>query len=99
MLVAAKSVLNWMRRKKELDKAIGESVEFAPLLNMKNSPLTTILLALLLISAVLSLFFFYKYISKSRELRAMQFQVAQINQRSAGINQLINEVFEYSRKS
>lgn len=66
---------------------------------MKNSPLTTILLALLLISAVLSLVFFWRYIGKAREFRALQVQVAQINQRSAGINQLINEVFEYSKRS
>ena len=66
---------------------------------MKNSPLTTILLALLAISAVLSLVFCYTYIRKSRELRGLQFQVTQINQRSAAINQLMNEVLEYSKKS
>jgi hypothetical protein len=82
-----------------LDKALVESVEFAPLLNMKNSPLMTILLVLLLISTVLSLFYFWRYIGKARELRALQFQVAQINQRTAGINQLINDVFEYSKRS
>ena len=66
---------------------------------MKNSPLTTILLALLLLSAVLSLVFFWKYITKTRELRAYQIQVAQINQRSAAINQLINDMVEYSKRS
>jgi hypothetical protein len=66
---------------------------------MKNSPLTTILLGLLLISAVLSLVFFWRYITKTRELRALQFQVAQINQRSAGVSQLINDVYEYSKRS
>jgi len=66
---------------------------------MKNSPLTTILLALLFISAVLSVGFFWKYIAKSRELRAYQVQVAQINQRSAAINQLINDMVEYSKRS
>lgn len=66
---------------------------------MKNSPLTTILLALLAISAVLSLVFCWNYIRKSREMRGLQFQVTQINQRSAAINQLMNEVVEYSKKS
>jgi uncharacterized protein YpmS len=66
---------------------------------MKNSPLTTILLALLAISAVLSVVFCLSYISKSRELRGLQFQVTQINQRSAAINQLMNDVIEYSKKS
>jgi hypothetical protein len=66
---------------------------------MKNSPLTTILLALVAISAALSVIFFLKYNSKLRELRDLQFQVTQINQRSAAINQLMNEVLEYSKKS
>jgi len=39
---------------------------------MKNSPLTTILLALLAISAALSVIFFLKYNSKLRELRDLQ---------------------------
>jgi hypothetical protein len=66
---------------------------------MKNSPLTTILLALLAISAGLSVIFFLNYNSKLRQLRDLQFQVTQINQRSAAINQLMNEVLEYSKKS
>jgi hypothetical protein len=66
---------------------------------MKNSPLTTILLVLLAISAVLSLVFCWNYIRKSRELRGLQFQVTQINQRSAAINSLMNDVIEYSKKS
>jgi hypothetical protein len=66
---------------------------------MKNSPLTTILLALLAISAVLSLVFCWNYIRKSRELRGLQYQVTQINQRSAAINSLMNEVIDYGRKN
>jgi len=66
---------------------------------MKNSPLMTILLALLAISAVLSLIFCYRYIRKSRELRGLQFQVTQINQRNAGINQLMNDVLDYSKRT
>lgn len=87
------------RLKKELDKGMAESVEFPPLLNMKNSPLMTILLALLLISAALSLLFFGLYIHRSRQFRALQFQVSQINNRSAAINQLMNDVVEYSKRS
>jgi len=66
---------------------------------MKNSPLMTILLALLAISAVLSLVFCWNYIRKSRELRGLQFQVTQINQRNAGINQLMNDVLDYSKRT
>jgi hypothetical protein len=66
---------------------------------MKNSPLTTILLALLAISAVLSLVFCWNYIRRSRELRGLQFQVTQINQRNAGISQLMNDVIEYGKRN
>lgn len=76
-----------------------KSVEFAPLLNMKNSPLMTILLALLLISAVLSLLFFWKYNSRLGELRGLQFQVNQINQRGVVINQMMSDVLEYSKRT
>jgi hypothetical protein len=82
-----------------LDKAVPESVDFPPLLNMKNSPLTTILLALLAISAVLSLYFCYTYIRKSGQMRELQFRVAEINQRNAGINQLMNDVIDYSKRT
>jgi hypothetical protein len=66
---------------------------------MKNSPLTTILLALLAISAVLSLVFCWSYIRKSRDLRALQFQVSQINGRTAVINQLMSDVVEYGKRN
>jgi hypothetical protein len=66
---------------------------------MKNSPLTTILLALVAISAVLSLVFCANYIRKSREVRALQYQVTVINTRNAGINQLMNDVLEYSKRT
>jgi hypothetical protein len=66
---------------------------------MKNSPLTTILMALLAISAVLSLVLCLKYNMRSRELRSLQFQVSQINGRTAAINQLMNDVLEYSKKN
>jgi len=66
---------------------------------MKNSPLITTLLAVLAISAVLSLWFCWTYIQKSRELRTLQIQAAQINQRTAVISQLMNDVVEYSKKN
>jgi hypothetical protein len=75
------------------------SVDFPPLLNMKNGPLMTILLALLAISALLSLFFCYTYIRKSSQLHGLQFQVGVINQRNAGINTLMNDVIEYSKRT
>src|SRR5262249_13477691 len=82
---------------KELDKPTSESVDFPPLLNMKNSPLMTILLALLAISALLSLYFCYTYIRKSGEIRHLEFHVSEVNRRTAGINALMNDVIEYSK--
>lgn len=64
---------------------------------MKNSPLITILLALLAISALLSLYFCYTYVRKTGQIHALQYQVTDINRRTAGINQLMNEVIEYSK--
>jgi len=66
---------------------------------MKNSPLMTIFLALLAISAVLSLIFFWKYNSRLGELRGLQFQVNQINQKGVVINQMMNDVLEYSKRT
>jgi type II secretory pathway pseudopilin PulG len=66
---------------------------------MKNSPLTTTLLVVLAISAVLSLYFCWSYMKKSAELRALRFQVTQINARGAAINQVLNDVLEYSKKN
>jgi len=65
---------------------------------MKNSPLTSILLVLLAISAVLSLVFFWRYVNKTRELRVLQFQVTQINQKSAAMSQLVGDIVEYSKR-
>ena len=78
---------------------MAESVNFAPLLNMKTSPLITILLALLGISALLSLYFCYTYVRKTGQIHELRFQVTMINQRAAGINQLMNDVIEYSKRT
>ena len=76
---------------------MSESVDFPPLLNMKNSPLITILLAVLAISAVLSLYFCYTYVRKTGQIHGFQFQLTDINRRTAGINSLMNDVIEYSK--
>jgi hypothetical protein len=64
---------------------------------MRNSPLTTVLLALLGISAVLSLFLFWKYSTRGREYRALQVQVAGIQQNRNIIASLAQESLEYSK--
>ena len=66
---------------------------------MKNSPLTTILLAGLAISALASVILCWGYISNARELRALQTQTSLINSRQAAMNALASDVVEYSKKN
>lgn len=64
---------------------------------MKNSPLTTIVLVLLVISALGSLVLCWSYVSKARELRTLQSQWAQVNTSQALLNAMVSDVIEYSR--
>ncbi len=65
---------------------------------MKNNPLTTVLLVMLTISALLSLGLCWLYISNTRELRSIQMQATIINNNRAVINALANDTVEYSKK-
>jgi hypothetical protein len=64
---------------------------------MKNTPLTTILLGVLTLSALASIVLCWLYISNTRELRTLQAQAAQINGNRALINALVNDTVEYSK--
>lgn len=64
---------------------------------MKNTPLTTILLGLLTVSALASVLLCWLYISNTRELRTIQSQTAMINQNRAIINALANDTMEYGK--
>ena len=64
---------------------------------MKNNPLTTILLVVLTISALLSVGFCWRYISNTRELRALQTQATLINNNRATINALVNDTVQYGQ--
>ena len=66
---------------------------------MKNSPLTTFLLAVLALSAVLSVVFCSLYVSSTRELRSLQGQLNVINNRAAAISSLASEALEYSKRN
>jgi len=69
---------------------------------MKNDPLTTALLGALLVSALLSLVFFERFIANSRELRTVNTQAAYINNMNnnrALLNSLANDALEYSKKN
>ncbi len=65
---------------------------------MKNNPLTTVLLGVLTISALLSVGLCWRYVSNTRELRTLQTQAAIINNNRATINALANDTMEYSKK-
>jgi hypothetical protein len=64
---------------------------------MKNTPLTTILLGVLTLSALASVVLCWLYISNARELRSLQTQASQINNNRAIINALANDTLEYSK--
>jgi hypothetical protein len=78
-----------------LDKPDG-TIKVPPI-NMKNSPLTTILLAVLTVSALASVVLCWLNISNTRELRSLQTQATLINNNKAFINALHNDTMEYSK--
>ena len=65
--------------------------------DMKNSPLTTILLGVLTLSALTSVVLCWLYISNTRELRALQTQATLINNNRTLINALASDTVEYSK--
>jgi hypothetical protein len=78
-----------------LDK--DDEIATVPRIDMKNTPLTTILLGVLTISVVLSVVFCWLYISNTRELRSLQTQASFINNNRTIINALANDTLEYSK--
>ena len=66
---------------------------------MTKSPLTTVLLAALLISALASVGFCCAYIFKAREVRALQGQIAGIQNNRAIIAAVANDAIEYSKRN
>ena len=83
-----------------IEKGIGQrrdEISKVPPSNMRNSPLTTVLLALLGLSAVVSLGLFWKYSSRGRELRALQVQVQGIQNNRNFVLALAQDALEYSK--
>jgi hypothetical protein len=68
-------------------------------IDMKNNPLTTVLLGVLTVSALLSVGFCWRYVSTTRELRALQTQASLINNNRTMINALAADAVEYSKKN
>jgi hypothetical protein len=66
---------------------------------MKNSPLATILLGVLTLSALASVVLCWLYISNTRELRSLQGQANIINNNRTVMTALANDTMEYSKKN
>jgi hypothetical protein len=64
---------------------------------MKNSPLTSILLAVLAISAVWSIISCMRYINNTRQIRQLQSQVAGIQYRQSAFQALVADTTEYGK--
>jgi hypothetical protein len=86
-----------LRQKNTLDN--GDRIAKVSRIDMKNNPLTTVLLGVLTVSALLSVGFCWRYVSNTRELRALQTQASVINNNRTMINSLANDTVEYSKKN
>lgn len=64
---------------------------------MKNSPLTTILLGLLALSALWGVIAYMKYVSYSGDLQRLREQTAWLNNRGRNFQMLVNDTAEYSK--
>ena len=78
-----------------LDKPI--EMATVPPINMKKSPLTTILLGVLTLSALASVVLCWLNIGNTRDLRTLQAQVTMINNNRTRINALVNDCVEYGK--
>ena len=67
--------------------------------DMRKSPLTTILLGLLTVSALASVVLCWLYISSTRQLRALQTQANIINNNRTVMTALANDAIEYSKRN
>ncbi|HWW02779.1 MAG TPA: hypothetical protein VNZ64_23975 [Candidatus Acidoferrum sp.] len=66
---------------------------------MRKSSSTTVLLGLLVISALLSIGFFLGSVYEERELRSLQPSAAMVNNKRAFVGALAAEAAEYSKKN
>lgn len=64
---------------------------------MNKSPLPTILLSVLALSAVASVVLCWLFINTSREMRGLNDQATRIKGRSIAIDALVNDLREYSK--
>ncbi len=67
------------------------------LIDMKNSPLTTILLALLAISAVWSVILCMQYVNHTRAFSRLESEALQMQARQSLLQSLVNDTIEYAK--
>jgi hypothetical protein len=67
--------------------------------DMKNSPLTTVLLLILVVSALASVTLCWLYMSNVRQSRAAQSDAVNMQRNQALIGQLARDAVEYSKKN
>ena len=66
---------------------------------MKNGPFNAIFLAAVVVSSLWSVWLCYTVISRTRELRELQGRANAFNYRQVGIQALLNDAVEYSKKN
>ena len=66
---------------------------------MKNSPFNAIFLAAVVVSSLWSVWLCYTVISRTRELRELQGRANGVNYRAVGVQSLVNDAVEYSKKN
>jgi hypothetical protein len=64
---------------------------------MKSDSLTGTLVGVLAVSVLFSMFYFYSYVNKSREIRQSQIQLGNIQVRRQVFQALLYDVSEYSK--
>ncbi|MFO1489150.1 MAG: hypothetical protein U1F65_11805 [Verrucomicrobiota bacterium] len=64
---------------------------------MKSDPLTGTLVGVLAVSVLLSGYYFYSYVNKTRQMRNSQMIMMNINARRQAITALIGDVMDYRK--
>ena len=75
-----------------------EPLQFSPI-DMKNNPMTTVLLGLLTLSALASVVLCLFFTSYTRQKNLLQSQATLIINKRTIINALVNDAMEYSKKN
>jgi hypothetical protein len=85
-----------LRQKNTLDNR-DRTVKVPPI-DMKNNPLTSVLLGVLTVSALASVVLCWRCVINTRELQSLQNQISQVRGNRGFINLLLRDTLEYSQK-